>query len=96
MCQVFLGRYNVQLLDYFKIQISMTENGDPYENAIAERVNGILKGEFGLGNSFSSIEQAHQATNEAIRVYNHKRPHLSCNYLTPNDNSPFSNLLRSV
>jgi putative transposase len=73
----------VQMLEHFNIQISMTENGDPYENAIAERVNGILKGEFGLEKTFSSIEQAIEATKEAVNVYNYKRPHASCDYLTP-------------
>lgn len=84
----------VQVLDYFKIQISMTENGDPYENAIAERVNGILKGEFGLGKPFVSIGQAFEATTQAIRVYNQKRPHLSCNYLTPNAAHQYNGILR--
>ena len=73
----------VQMLEHFNIQISMTENGDPYENAIAERVNGILKGEFGLDKTFSSIEQAITAINEAVNAYNYKRPHASCDYLTP-------------
>jgi transposase InsO family protein len=73
----------VQMLEHFSIQISMTENGDPYENAIAERVNGILKGEFGLDKTFSSIEQATAETNEAVNAYNFKRPHASCDYLTP-------------
>ena len=84
----------VQLLEYFKIKISMTENGDPYENAIAERVNGILKGEFGLGDSFSTIDHAQEAAREAVRVYNHKRPHLSCNYLTPNAAHQYNGILR--
>ena len=73
----------VQMLEHFNIQISMTENGDPYENAIAERVNGILKGEFDLDNTFSSIEQAITSTDEAVNAYNYKRPHASCDYLTP-------------
>jgi len=65
------------------ISISMTEKGDPYENAIAERVNGILKEEFGLDKTFSSFEQASAAVTTAIQTYNYKRPHASCNYLTP-------------
>jgi putative transposase len=73
----------VQMIEHFNIQISMTENGDPYENAIAERVNGILKGEFGLDKTFSSIEQAISETNEVVNAYNFKRPHASCDYLTP-------------
>ncbi len=84
----------VQMLKHFNLQISMTENGDPYENAIAERVNGILKGEFGLGKTFSSIEQAITATKEAINAYNYKRPHASCDYLTPAVAHEHSGILR--
>lgn len=61
----------------------MTEKGDPYENAIAERVNGILKSEFDLDRSFSSFDEAQAAVDKAIDIYNHQRPHSSCNYLTP-------------
>ena len=84
----------VQLLEHCKIQISMTENGDPYENAIAERVNGILKGEFGLAKPFASIDQAIEATSQAIRAYNYKRPHASCNYLTPGAAHQYNGILR--
>jgi putative transposase len=66
------------------IIISMTENGDPYENAIAERVNGILKDEFGLSDKFESIMQAKKLTRQSIEIYNKLRPHLSCSMLTPN------------
>jgi len=67
-----------------RITISMTENGDPYENAIAERVNGILKDEFGLSDKFENIIHAKELTNQSIKIYNHLRPHLSCSMLTPN------------
>jgi putative transposase len=73
----------VELLSYYEIKISMTEKGDPYENAIAERINGILKGEFSLDKSFSSFIEAEQAVNNAVEKYNHIRPHSSCDYLTP-------------
>ncbi len=63
------------------IAISMTENGDPYENAIAERVNGILKDEFGLYDKF--ILQAKELARQSIEIYNQIRPHLSCSMLTP-------------
>jgi transposase InsO family protein len=66
------------------IVISMTENGDPYENAIAERVNGILKDEFGLSDKLEDIVQAKKLTTQSIEIYNHLRPHLSCSMLTPN------------
>jgi putative transposase len=65
------------------IQISMTENGDPYENAIAERVNGILKNEFGLSERFDNLNQAKIITKQSISAYNVLRPHLSCHMLTP-------------
>lgn len=73
----------VRLLEHYSILISMTENGDPYENAIAERVNGILKNEFDLHKSFASFSEAQAATEDAVRKYNHIRPHSSCDYLTP-------------
>lgn len=73
----------VKMLQHYGIQISMTENGDPYENAIAERVNGILKGEFLLDKTFSSLQNASQAVHSAVERYNQIRPHDSCNRLTP-------------
>lgn len=66
------------------IAISMTENGDPYENAIAERINGILKDEFGLSDRFENILQAKELTRQSVEIYNQLRPHLSCSMLTPN------------
>jgi putative transposase len=65
------------------IGISMTDNGDPYENAMAERVNGILKIDFKLNRLFKSRSEALLATNSAIANYNLLRPHMSCDYLTP-------------
>jgi transposase InsO family protein len=65
------------------IAISMTEEGDPYENAIAERVNGILKIDFRLNRVFSTFEEAQRAVEASITHYNHLRPHISCGYLTP-------------
>ena len=73
----------VQVAEHYGIQLSMTENGDPYENAIAERVNGILKEEFGLYDTFCSFNRASLAVDKAVSTYNHQRPHSSCNYLTP-------------
>ena len=65
------------------VAISMTEKGDPYENALAERVNGILKAEFGLGERFDNAYQASAAVAQAVNTYNNLRPHASINYLTP-------------
>lgn len=81
-CQYCCTAYREQL-ENRNIAISMTERGDPYENAIAERVNGILKHEFGLDDDFISFEQAIQAVDSAIEIYNNVRPHASCDYLTP-------------
>lgn len=66
-----------------RIEISMTEQSDPYENAVAERVNGVLKQEFGLGDAFDDIAQLHKQTDQAINLYNNKRPHMSNGMLTP-------------
>ena len=66
------------------VKISMTENGDPYENAIAERINGILKYEFLIIEGFSNHLRAVNVIKESISIYNEERPHLSCEMLTPN------------
>ena len=73
----------ITLLNDHNISISMTQNGDPYENAIAERVNGILKDEFNLGSTFKSIQEAQEILDQAVRKYNDQRPHLSLNLQTP-------------
>lgn len=73
----------VNLLKQHDIQISMTENGDPYENPIAERVNGILKEDFELDQWFSDNVVAQQVIQRRIRAYNELRPHMSCNFFTP-------------
>jgi len=73
----------VDVLIDAKIAISMTQNGDPYENAIAERVNGILKTEFNLHSSTVGFEQTKVKLAKSIDAYNNERPHASCDYLTP-------------
>jgi len=80
--QYCCGEY-VKVLKDNEIVISMTENGDPYENAIAERVNGILKMELLLDSTFKTFNDAQEAVKWAIDKYNHVRPHSSCDYLTP-------------
>lgn len=67
-----------------KIKISMTEENHCYENAIAERVNGILKDEFYLDQCFFNTRHACKASKNAIEIYNSKRLHLSLGYKTPN------------
>lgn len=75
----------VNYLKGSKIKISMTENGDPYENAIAERINGILKDEYDLGETYSDYQTALEAVKLAIHKYNHKRPHRSVDFMFPID-----------
>jgi putative transposase len=73
----------VKKLKKHGVLLSMTEENHCYENAIAERVNGILKDEFYLDQCFYSIDLAKEACDNAIKIYNTKRLHLSLNYKTP-------------
>jgi transposase InsO family protein len=66
-----------------KIIPSMTESYDPYANAIAERVNGILKQEFLLEEYPVDIQTMKLLVKEAVHIYNTKRPHWSCYMKTP-------------
>ncbi len=75
---------NVNLLQKQHIQIDMTENGDPLENSIAERINGIIKNEYLLQQPLLNKQHAMQLLKQTVMVYNKHRPHLSCNMLTPN------------
>lgn len=61
---------------------SMTDGYDCYQNALAERVNGILKGEF-LLHTPQNLQEARRMVKESVRIYNEKRPHLSLQYKTP-------------
>jgi putative transposase len=73
-----------QILKRKKIDISMTEENHCYENALAERVNGILKDEFYLDQVFNNVQHAKRAAKNAIKLYNEIRLHLSLDYKTPN------------
>ncbi len=73
----------VKLLHNNNIQISMTENGDPRENAIAERLNGIIKEEYLKRYKPQSFQQALFLLDKAVNLYNCERPHLSINLQTP-------------
>lgn len=66
-----------------QIRISMGEAGNCYENALAERVNGILKSEFNLDATFSDLASAQKAAKQAIDAYNTLRPHMSINMRKP-------------
>ncbi len=73
-----------EMLTKNNVKCSMTESYDPYENAVAERVNGILKQEFIELVKCNRIELMEKLVEQSINIYNTKRPHLSCNMLTPN------------
>jgi len=73
----------VNLLQDKDIQISMTENGDPLENAIAERMNGILKEEYLRHQRPENKKQAKEQLDCAVKLYNQQRPHFSIGLLTP-------------
>jgi putative transposase len=73
----------IKILKGRNMEISMAAKGDCYENAVAERVNGILKGEYDLGMRFLSKKLAVKSTKEAVNLYNNLRLHSSINFKTP-------------
>ena len=73
-----------KLLKKSLIKCSMTQNSDPYENAVAERINGILKQEFDIDKCNKDIPIIKLLVKDAIEIYNQKRPHYSNYMLTPN------------
>jgi putative transposase len=75
----------IRLLKDHNVLISMTENGDPRENAIAERVNGIIKTEYLNDHSVASLSDAKKLLTKAINLYNNERPHMSIQNFTPSD-----------
>ena len=83
-CQYCCHEY-VELLKSRGLSISMTEEMHCYENAMAERVNGILKQEYELDSTFRRKELAKKAFIEAVELYNNRRPHLSLDYRTPEE-----------
>lgn len=66
-----------------KILCSMTEKYDPYQNAVAERVNGILKQEFIKGFLLRDVDLMSKLVGQSVGIYNNERPHYSCFYKTP-------------
>lgn len=81
----YCSKEYVQKLEAHGCQISMTGGGNPYENAMAERVIGTIKNEYGLANGFNSRREARRALDEAVALYNHRRPHLALAYQTPDE-----------
>ena len=73
-----------KILNKNDIQPSMTQNSDPYENAVAERINGILKQEFFIDKYNKDLPIMKQIIKETVNIYNENRPHLSNHMLTPN------------
>jgi len=74
----------VQILQDNNIRISMTQSGDPLENAIAERVNGILKGEWLNDLRLKNLDDCRKELSRIITFYNDERPHMSVDMQTPN------------
>lgn len=81
-CQYCCHEY-VERLRSFGMDISMTETNHCAENALAERMNGILKQEYWLGGEFASLQEAVRAVEEAVWLYNNHRPHRSLQFRTP-------------
>jgi putative transposase len=76
------GKY-IDILHEKGIKISMAAKGNCYENALAERVNGILKGEFNLDIKFKTKQQAIAAVKQSVYIYNMHRPHWALTLSTP-------------
>jgi transposase InsO family protein len=84
----------VKLLNKNYFKISMTESGDPRENAVAERVNGILKEEWLNNMTFKTMEEVLLELNKVIKIYNHNRPHSSLDMQTPDQAHTLTVLLK--
>lgn len=81
-CQ-YASREYVSLLKGHGIRISMTESGDPKDNAQAEMINNTMKNELLKGKAFGTIEEVRKAVSAAVDFYNNRRPHMSIDMLTP-------------
>ena len=88
----------VKLLQKNKVQISMTQSGDPLENAVAERINRTIKEEFTDDREmhFCSIELAKTSIRDFVNFYNEKRPHRSINWHTPNEAHKIKGCIKRV
>ena len=79
----YLSKLYTDFLKENKITISVTQDGNPYDNAVAERINGILKGEFDFNRTFNNLYHAKQLMEKVVKIYNSKRLHWSNHLLTP-------------
>jgi putative transposase len=79
----YCSKAYIDILNNHGVKISMTEQDHVYENALAERVNGILKDEFCLGDTLQSKDVAKELVRESVKIYNRQRLHMSLNYQTP-------------
>jgi transposase InsO family protein len=75
----------VKLLHDKQIRISMTESGDPLENAIAERINGIIKNEYLECYQVHNILEAEELLKQVVDLYNEERPHMSIGNMRPSE-----------
>lgn len=80
----YCSRNYVKVCQDYKIQLSMTEDGNPLDNAIAERINGILKQEYISASNPMDYISLKKCVDQAVYKYNQLRPHLSCDMITPN------------
>lgn len=81
-CQYASHRY-VKRVETAGLRMSMTEKNHGAENALAERVNGILKQEYWMDENFPTKPQARRAASEGVYLYNHRRPHTALGFRTP-------------
>lgn len=81
----YASREYISLLEERGIKISMTENGNPKDNAIAERINETIKVEFLKDFRFRTIAEVRSAVTKAVEFYNNHRPHMSNNMMTPSE-----------
>jgi len=81
----YCSKEYVELTARNNIMLSMTENSDPYENALAERMNRTIKEEFGMNGKLKNKEQLEELLKESINLYNQNRPHLALNMKTPDE-----------
>ena len=83
-CQYASSMY-VSRLQAYGVKISMTECGDPKDNAQAERINNTMKNELLKGMRFHSIKDVKEAVEKAVKFYNEERPHMSIDMMTPRE-----------